>query len=119
MTDPAIDWDYVKQLICQRIRERLLPKLRELHESCFQDGMLKSLAERCVALYVLYYLDRQRYYSSFEEFAAYLGLPPEAEPALHKIWREGVRTARRKGASKVLGNWLWGAAEDLALSAQS
>ena len=112
----SIDWDYVKQLICQRIRERYLPKLRELHEACFDGNTLKSLAERCVALYVLYYLDRQRYYSSFEEFAAYLALPKEAEPALRRIWREGVKEAKKKGASAVLGNWLWGAAEDLALS---
>ncbi|AFA38625.1 hypothetical protein Pogu_0598 [Pyrobaculum oguniense TE7] len=112
----VIDWEYVKQLICQRIRERYLPKLRQLHDACFEGNALKSLAERCVALYVLYYLDRRRYFATFEEFAAYLHLPPEAEPALRKIWEGGVKVARQKGASKVLGNWLWGVAEDIALS---
>ena len=112
----AVDWGYVKELLCRRIRERYLPRLRQLHESCFQDGVLKSLAERCVALYVLYYLDRNRYYASLEELIAYLKLPKEAEPALRRIWEGGVKEAKRKGASAVLGNWLWGAAEDLALS---
>ncbi|MCX8136829.1 hypothetical protein [Pyrobaculum aerophilum] len=112
----AIDWDYVKELLCRQIREKYLPRLRQLHDMCFQDGALKSLAEKCVALYVMYYLDRNRYYSSFEEFAAYLRLPKEAEPALRKIWQGGLRVAKKKGASAVLGNWLWGEAEDLALS---
>ena len=111
-----IDWDYVKQLICQRIREKYLPRLRQLHDMCFHDGVLKSLAEKCVALYVLYYLDRQRYYASLEELIAYLKLPKEAEPALRRIWKGGLRVAKKKGASAVLGNWLWGVAEDLALS---
>ena len=112
----AVDWGYLKELVCRRMREKYLPRLRELHDSCFQDGVLKSLAERCVALYVLYYLDRWRHYSSFEEFVAYLRLPPEAEPALRRIWEGGVKEAKRKGASAVLGNWLWGEAERLALS---
>lgn len=110
-----IDWEYVKQLLCRQIRERYLPRLRQLHDMCLQGDMLKSLAEKCVALYVLYRLDRNRYYSSFEEFAAYLRLPKEAEPVLQKIWREGIKAAKRKGASRVLGNWLWGVAEDLVL----
>ena len=111
----AIDWGYVKELLCRRIRERYLPRLRQLHEACFDGNALKSLAERCVALYVLYYLDRNRYYASLEELIAYLKLPKEAEPALRRIWEGGVKVAKRKGASKVLGNWLWGEAESLVV----
>ncbi|MEM4439408.1 MAG: hypothetical protein QW680_12360 [Pyrobaculum sp.] len=107
-----IDWEYVKELICNRMREVMLPKLQELHEKCFQGG-LKSYAEGCIALYVLYYLDRERYYASFGEFVAALRLPPEAEPVLRKIWEGGVRVAKRKGVSRILGSWLWGAAEDI------
>ncbi|RFA94526.1 hypothetical protein [Pyrobaculum aerophilum] len=92
----AIDWDYVKELLCRQIREKYLPRLRQLHDMCFQDGALKSLAEKCVALYVMYYLDRNRYYSSFEEFAAYLRLQRRPNRLLGRFGRAASASPRRR-----------------------
>lgn len=111
----AVDWDYLKRILCRKVEEVYGPKLGELYEACFQDGVLKSLDARCVALYLLRALDRRAVFRAYDEFASATGLPREAEPVLRAIWEEGLKMARNKGVAHVRAKWLRDVAEDLVV----
>lgn len=98
-----IDWDYLKRLLCERTKE-LYAKYAG-YDECLEGGALKSLSDKCVALYVLVKLagSGNCVFKNYKEFAEAVGLD---HPVLRKIWR------RAKGKrSAVYAAWLKDEAE--------